>query len=115
MFRELGGAVNNTNEIPDAAKSKAFWEKLWSEEVDFTRGSWLGEIRTRMDKVEPMEDVVIDIDTVKKGIGRMTNWRAPGPDMVRGFWFKKLTSLHRAVKKRPEGVRSTGGGARVDG
>ena len=97
LFKELGGAVNNTNEIPDAAKSKAFWEKLWSEEVDFTRGSWLGEIRSRMEKVEPMEDVVIDIDTVKRGIGRMTNWRAPGPDMIRGFWFKKLTSLHRAV------------------
>ena len=41
-----------------------------------------------------MEDVVVEIGVVKKGIGRMNNWRAPGPEMVRGFWFKKLGSLH---------------------
>ena len=30
----------------------------------------------------------------KGGIGRMANWQAPWPDIVRGFWFRKLTSLH---------------------
>ena len=98
LFKELGGAACGTGEIPDAAKSKAFWEKLWSEEVDFNRkAAWLGDIRLRMREVKPMEDVVVDIDLVKRGIGRMTNWRAPGPDMVRGFWFKRLTSLHLAI------------------
>ena len=24
----------------------------------------------------------------------MANWKAPGPDGVRGFWFKKFSSLH---------------------
>ena len=98
LYKELGGTASSTNEIPDAAKSKAFWEKLWSEEVDFNReATWLGDIRLRMREVRPMEDVVVDIDLVKRGIGRMANWRAPGPDMVRGFWFKKLTSLHQVI------------------
>ena len=24
----------------------------------------------------------------------MANWKAPGPDGVRGFWFKRFTALH---------------------
>ena len=27
----------------------------------------------------------------------MSNWKAPGPDMVRGFWFKKFDSLHAVL------------------
>ena len=46
-----------------------------------------------MKDVRAMTDVVVLVDDVKKGIRKMANWKAPGPDMVRGFWFKKLTSL----------------------
>ncbi len=27
----------------------------------------------------------------------MKNWKAPGPDGVRGFWFKKFTSIHESL------------------
>ena len=37
---------------------------------------------------------MITLDDLKAAIRRMTNWKAPGPDGVRGFWFKKLASLH---------------------
>ncbi len=47
-----------------------------------------------MKAVKAMDDVVVDVEGVRKGIGRMSNWKAPGPEMVRGFWFKRLTSLH---------------------
>ena len=56
-----------------------------------------------MKDVTGMTDIVVEVAGVKQGIGRMSNWKAPGPDMVRGFWFKKLTSLHlvltNALKK----------------
>ena len=54
----------------------------------------MGDIREQMKHVKAMDNVVVDLEEVKKGIGRMNNGRAPGPEMVRGFWFKKLTSLH---------------------
>ena len=96
LFKELGGnAASNTDEIPDAAESKVFWEGLWSDGVEHNRDAcWLGDIREQMKDVKAMEDVVVDLEIVKRGIRRMTNWKAPGPDQVRGFWFKKLTSLH---------------------
>ena len=96
LFKELGGnATSNTDEIPDAAESKEFWEGIWSDGVEHNKDAcWLGEIRKQMRNVKAMEDVVVDLDLVTQGIRRMTNWKAPGPDQVRGFWFKKLTSFH---------------------
>ena len=47
--------------------------------------------------VPDMADVVIGIEDVKAGVRRMTNWKAPGPKGVRGFWFKKLPSLLPAL------------------
>ena len=46
--------------------------------------------------VREMDDVIVSIEDVKAGIRRMTNRKAPGPDRVRGFWFKKLP-LHSAL------------------
>ena len=96
LFKELSGdAKSTTEEIPDATESKAFWEKIWSVETEHDKEAyWLGSIREQMKQVKAMDDVVVDLDTVKRGIGRMTNWRASGPEQVKGFWFKKLTSLH---------------------
>ena len=39
----------------------------------------------------------IGINQVKGGIRKMTNWKAPGPDGVQGFWFKKFTSVHKSI------------------
>ena len=96
LYKELSGdAKSSTDELPDAAESREFWSKIWSVEVEHDReASWLGDIRKQMKDVERMTDIVVEVEGVRKGIGRMSNWKAPGPDMVRGFWFKKLTSLH---------------------
>ena len=99
LFKELGGNTNGgANEVPDAAESKTFWEGIWSVEVQHNDdASWLGDIRQQMRGVKKMEDVVVELEGVKKGIGRLSNWKAPGRDQVRGFWFKKFLSLHLAL------------------
>ena len=96
LYKELGGnTIGRTDETPDAAESGAFWSRIWSVQTEHDReASWLGEVRKQMKDVRAMADVVVVVDDVKKGIRKMANWKAPGPDMVRGFWFKKLTSLH---------------------
>ena len=47
--------------------------------------------------MEKQNDLVIDVEMVRSGVRRLSNWKAPGPDGVVGFWFKKLTSLHSAM------------------
>ena len=96
LFKELGGDTSSvTTEGPDANESKLFWEGIWSVEVQHNvDASWLGDVREKMKGVKKMDDVVVELEGVKRGIGRMSNWKAPGPDQVRGFWFKKFSSLH---------------------
>ena len=95
LYKELGGAAGNTNEVPDAADSKKFWEGIWSVETEHDKDAvWLDDMKKKMRNIEEMEDIVISAEDVLYVIRKMTNWKAPGPDGVRGFWFKKLTSLH---------------------
>ena len=35
---------------------------------------------------------------MKEILGRMPNWKSPGPDLVHGFWLKNLSSLHKRVR-----------------
>jgi len=99
LYKELGGNTQGrTNEKPDTAESLEFWKKIWSVKTEHDKdASWLEEMRQKTEHVRAQENVVIGIDDVKAGIRRMTNWKSPGPDGVRGFWFKKLPSLHSVV------------------
>ena len=92
MYKELGGNANGSiTECPDAAESQQFWEKIWAVQTEHDGDAeWLEFVRRKMDGVLQMDDVVVTIELVKAGIRRMANWKAPGPDGVRGFWFKKL-------------------------
>ena len=35
---------------------------------------------------------------MKNILGRMLNWKSPGPDLVQGFWLKNFISLHDRVR-----------------
>ena len=100
LYQELGGNANGrSNEAPDATESREFWKNIWAVETEHDRdASWLEDMREKFAGVQLQEDVVIGIEDVSKGIRRMANWKAPGPDGVRGFWFKRLPSLHSALR-----------------
>ena len=40
------------------------------------------------------EDIIITMEDMRKGVNIMANWKAAGPDLVGGYWFKKLTGIH---------------------
>ena len=95
LFKGLGCKNTKAPEAPDAEESRKLWESLWAEKVEHNReAKWLPRIRERFERVRQMDDVVVSLVAVKAGIKRMANWKAPGPDGVRGFWFKKFLSLH---------------------
>ena len=35
---------------------------------------------------------------MKKILGKLPNWKLPGPDLVQGFWLKNFSSLHERVR-----------------
>ena len=50
----------------------------------------------------------VSIDKVRKVLKRMPNWKAPGPDLVQGFWLKNLTSMHDRLTEQLEVCLSSG-------
>ena len=110
LYKELGGkASGGTKETPDAAGTLDFWSSIWSEEMEHDREvNWLTEIREKMEDVRAQDDVMISLEDVKAGVRRMANWKAPGPDGVRGFWFKKLPSLLPVLTVALQEVVSSG-------
>ena len=54
-------------------------------------------MKDEIGRVEQQEEIEIRLEDVVERIGKMANWKASGPDVVRGFWFKKFRSLHVAI------------------
>ena len=48
--------------------------------------------------VKKQEKIDITTGSLKKTLGRMPNWKSPGPDLVQGFWLKNFSSLHKRVR-----------------
>jgi len=44
------------------------------------------------------EDISITVEDIRTGVNKMANWKAAGPDLVQGFWFKKLTGLYSRLQ-----------------
>lgn len=110
LYKELGGKANlGPTEAPDAEEATKFWSGIWSVEKNHNAdASWLGEVRDRMSGVEKQGEVCISVEDVQFGIRKMANWKAPGPDGVRGFWFKRFRSLHGAIAKCLHGCLTRG-------
>ena len=50
--------------------------------------------------VTKLAKVHITKESVKKILGKMPNWKSPGPDLVQGFWLKNFRSLHGRVRSQ---------------
>ena len=48
--------------------------------------------------VKKQEKIDITTGSLKKILGRIPNWKSPGPDLVQGFWLKNFSSLHEKVR-----------------
>ena len=99
LYKELNGiSQDRNNPAPDAQEANAFWSGIWSEAGRHDADAeWLGKVRQRWSRVGKQGDLVVDVAKVKAGIRRLSNWKAPGPDGVTGFWFKKITALHHVI------------------
>ena len=110
LYKELGGTANcGSNQTPDADEARTFWSSIWSADKEHDKSaSWLGSIRESLSGVRRQENLVLRLDDVKAGIRKMANWKAPGPDGIRGFWFKKFPSLHTSIAASLQEVLKSG-------
>ena len=94
LYKELSGDPNPGNSsTPNATESRELWSGLWSVDKQHREDApWMRDVNRELAGVEQQQEVTVQLDDVKAGIRRMANWKAPGPDGIRGFWFKKFLS-----------------------
>ena len=98
FYRELDQEEERCDDDqPVAEESKQFWGNMWSLSADHKKDAkWLEDLRS---EVNVKKQEKIDITRgLKKILGRMPNWKSPGPVLVQGFWLKNFSSLHERVR-----------------
>jgi hypothetical protein len=58
------------------------------------KAPWIRKIISDHENIPPMAPSSITIEQVKSKLSSMSNWKAPGPDMVHKYWIKEISSLH---------------------
>ena len=109
LYKELDGKVNHDQLSPDKTESTQFWSSIWSESKEHNdKATWLPKVREQMSNVKQQEEMSITTEDVKKRIQRLSNWKAPGPDGVQGYWFKAFPSMHNSIAKSLQSCLNNG-------
>ena len=95
-YRELDQEEERCgDDQPVAEESEQFWGNIWSQSADHKKDAkWLQDLRSEVN-VKKQEKIDIATGSLKKILGRMPNWKSPGPDLVQGSWLKNFSSLHK--------------------
>ena len=66
-------------------ESKQFWGNIWSQSTNHKKDAkWLQELQSQVN-VKKQEKIDITTRRLKKILGRMLNWKSPGPDLVQDY------------------------------
>ena len=101
LFEEVEGMTREDGITPDAEEGKNLWNGIWGKSVDHNEGAeWLRDVEEQLADVEKQNDVKITVESVRKCIRKIANWKSPGPDGVQGYWIRNFTSLQKRISEQ---------------
>ena len=101
LFEEIEGMTREDGITPDVEESKNLWNGIWGKSVDHNEGAeWLRDVEEQLAEVEKQNDVKITVESVRKCIRKIANWKSQGPEGVQGYWIKNFTSLQKQITKQ---------------
>ena len=75
-------------------------QQIWGEDKEHNRNTeWFEEVKGEMEDIPQQERVVITSGRMKKILNKMSNWKAPCPDGVQGYWLKNFRSIPEVGSK----------------
>ena len=91
FYRELNQEDERCDDDQSVAEeSKKFRGNLRSQSADHKKDAqWLEDLRSEVN-VKKQEKIDITTGSLKKILGRMPNWKSPGPDLVQGVLVKEF-------------------------
>jgi hypothetical protein len=99
FYRQLNSNGNSKHDAtPNKDATQAFWQEIWSaEQKHNANATWLPKVERKLSYVEKQNNINIMLEDVKNRIKTVSNWKAPGPDGVQGYWIKKFLALHDKI------------------
>ena len=78
VYRSMKGNNIEMKDVPTKDDIQAFWKSIWNTKIDYnTNAPWINELKTNY-----------CVYVNQKDYKRFQ--KLPGPDMIIGFWYKKL-------------------------
>ena len=92
FYQELDGKSHEENVVPDKEKTRVFWSRIWERDVKHNKSKdWILKVAGEM-QGKNQHNIEITPIKVKERIPKLTNWKTPGPDGVKGYWIKMFAS-----------------------
>ncbi|KAL1446790.1 hypothetical protein WDU94_005582 [Cyamophila willieti] len=79
---------------PSAEQIEEYWSTLWSSTGGHNQAHWIQEEQEKHRELHEMDFQEITTAQLNEVLARAHNWKAPGPDKLQNFWYKRLTSIH---------------------
>ena len=106
FYKELNGRDKEENISPDPSEATKFWSDIWSVPSTHNHDArWLQKVKQELADVK---GIMITVESIRKCVSGMLNWKVPGPDCVQGFWFKRMANLHDRLVKHLQACLNTG-------
>ena len=92
LFEKPGNMETENTMIPDVEESRTICTSIWDNPVNHnSNADWLQDVESKFAGVQKQNDLVINSAMVTKQLKNMSNWKAPRPDGLQGFWLKSFT------------------------
>ena len=109
FYQSLAGKQQESVPAPDPNAALDFWRNIWARPHNHrTDAKWITEVRTEFDNIQRQERIEISAETLKKVLGKLSPWKAAGPDGVQGYWVKNFISLHEWIVEQLNALLETG-------
>ena len=89
MYRNFRGTKINVENLPSKAEIESFSKSTWCKNVAFNKDApWINLVNYCKDATQNL--CSIDLKTLNTVIHKISPRKAPGRDLIIGFWYKKL-------------------------
>ena len=83
FYQSLAGKQQDSVPAPDSKAALDFWSNIWARPHNHrVDAEWITEVRTLFDNIQRQERIEISAETLKKVLGKLSPWKAAGPDGV---------------------------------
>ena len=91
VYRKFRGGNIKIKKIPTGEEIETFWKDIWGKKSDFNPGTpWFETLKSEYCKNAKQKQYRITSETIDKVLKKLQNGKAPGTDLIVGFWYKNL-------------------------